>query len=413
MSDSNRVEFANSLRGIASLCVLVAHYFGVFWLGREVVGVIIFATPLPAEIPAPSFVYWLHSSILFNWGSFGVALFFLISGFVIPFSLENGTGPAFAINRFLRIIPTYIVGFTLTLCALWLSSRYWAQPWPLSLSEVVIHYVPGLRDLLWSRNIDYVVWTLEIEVRFYLLCGLAAAWFRGGSRKVFLIPATLTVSGLLCNGYGPLAPQHGQAVFNFSSSAMYLTFMFIGTVFHYLHKGRLRPQDAIFGICALFAAFCVMWQTGPTAASSHVAWSYGFALFSFSFANAYPSVFRSNPVLVFFADISYPLYVVHGVAGYVILRIFLDLGLPSWLALTFGTSLAIGVAWGLHQLVEAPSNDLGKRLGRHVTEHGLTVDAGQLRNVIDAVRSSRFATATLAVRSWKSKPRRRGRRPDL
>ncbi len=54
---------------------------------------------------------------------------------------------------------------------------------------------------------------------------------------------------------------------------------------------------------------------GPDAASFGLVLNYGAALITFVFAYAYPRFFRANPVFNFLADISYPLYVVHGVAG--------------------------------------------------------------------------------------------------
>jgi len=41
-------------------------------------------------------------------GGFGVALFFLISGFVIPFSFLRYTRTGFAIARILRLWPAYM-----------------------------------------------------------------------------------------------------------------------------------------------------------------------------------------------------------------------------------------------------------------------------------------------------------------
>ena len=55
-------------RGIAVLCIILHHYFGLYHLlhGHH------FSTPDPATL-----------AIIFNWGVYGVHLFFIISGFVI------------------------------------------------------------------------------------------------------------------------------------------------------------------------------------------------------------------------------------------------------------------------------------------------------------------------------------------
>ncbi len=55
-------------------------------------------------------------------GPFGVALFFLISGLVIPFSFDRHRTGAFLLARLLRIYPTYLAALlieVLTLPARW------------------------------------------------------------------------------------------------------------------------------------------------------------------------------------------------------------------------------------------------------------------------------------------------------
>ena len=107
-----RVEFANTLRGFACLAVIIAHYFGVFWCARPTVMSLINAPGESAKaIEAPRWIAAINQIPYFSWGAFGVGIFFLISGFVIPYSLEKATFAAFCIGRLFRILPTYFVGF--------------------------------------------------------------------------------------------------------------------------------------------------------------------------------------------------------------------------------------------------------------------------------------------------------------
>ena len=71
---SNKIEFANTLRGLAALSVLVSHYFGIFWLYRSAVVDFTYA-PIVSEVlhPTPWYVHALHYVGFFNWGVFGVA----------------------------------------------------------------------------------------------------------------------------------------------------------------------------------------------------------------------------------------------------------------------------------------------------------------------------------------------------
>lgn len=186
-----KIEYPDTLRGLAALCVVVAHYLGAFWYGRDIVGEMLRSPPLPAEISTPLYVQWVQISPIFNWGAYGVGVFFLISGFVIPLSLEKATTVGFLVNRVLRIYPVYIVGFSCTLLGIWVASRYFGSDEWYTPSEIAIHYVPGLRDLVWSKSIDGIVWTLEIELKFYLLCAIFLPFFKRRSLLALAIPVAL------------------------------------------------------------------------------------------------------------------------------------------------------------------------------------------------------------------------------
>ncbi|BCX67272.1 acyltransferase family protein [Pseudomonas izuensis] len=365
MEGRGKIEFANTLRGFAAIFVLVSHYFGVFWLNRSATASLINAPELPLETHAvPNYISLINSWHIFNAGAFGVALFFLISGFVIPFSFKRLGGLEFIFNRGFRIVPTYVVGFSLSLLSVWAIGKYFSVSWPFSLNEVLIHYVPGLRDILWSKNIDGIIWTLEIEVKFYVVCALIAWLFKSGSKCVFVAPVVLFVACLYLNSLLPGLLQSGSVFYTKALallfSANYIVFMFIGVVFHYAHKNIIDDRSAIFGVALLFGAFAYLWQDGPNAPSFFLIWNYGLALLLFSFAYAYPALFSSTRIFDFLANISYPLYVIHGVFGYALLRVFMDFGMKAWLSLVIVTAVAISVSWLLHAVVEMPSQKIGK-----------------------------------------------------
>lgn len=131
-----KVEFANTLRGLAAVFVMISHYFGVFWERPEAVAALILAPELPVTVPG--YLAWLHLVPQFDWGYLGVCLFFLISGFVIPFSFRNATWGSFLVGRFFRIWPLYAAGFSITLLALWLSTRLHGAPWPFEAEHVLV-----------------------------------------------------------------------------------------------------------------------------------------------------------------------------------------------------------------------------------------------------------------------------------
>ena len=354
------------------MAVVISHYFGVFWLNRPAVEAITNTPALPWEThPTPLYISWIQISPIFDWGAYGVALFFIISGFVIPFSINKVNWIGFAASRMLRIFPTYMFGFSITLLAIMLGGIYFSKEWPFTYQEILIHYIPGARDVMWSRMIDGIVWTLEIEIKFYLLCIFLIVLIRGGSVKIFFAPILLFVVAFFLSRMMPVWAQTNPFAWRMSvvymTSSQFIIYMFIGVVFNYLYRGLIDAGKAYLGIGALFALFCIQWLISPNSASIGLAWSYAFALLTFSFAYSFPGFFKSNIVFDFMARISYPLYVIHGVAGYVALRVMLDMQIKAWLALLTVTAVCIFMSWIVHVLVEAPSQDIGKRLAARLT----------------------------------------------
>lgn len=215
-----RIEFANTLRGFAALSVLISHYFGVYWYAPAAVEALI-KRPMPTEISVPVYVEFLQFHRFFNWGSFGVALFFVISGFVIPISLGKLRAIPFLRNRVVRIFPTYAVGLIICLIAIGFNLASSGASWPFPLSHVVVHFIPGIRDLLGTTNIDGIIWTLEIEVKFYIVCACLAPLFMRRSAWVFAAPTVLSMVVLLCSQIWQLGFDHvgGGCFFRRSSSS--------------------------------------------------------------------------------------------------------------------------------------------------------------------------------------------------
>jgi peptidoglycan/LPS O-acetylase OafA/YrhL len=353
----NRVQYLNTLRGIAALLVVFAHYFWVFF-GPNLAGAL--RVPAPS-FAAPAWLPWLFQHPV-KFGHFGVALFFLISGFVIPMSLSRQSGLAFLVARVLRIWPTYAVAFSLSLTALGILYWWLGMRWPFTALDALVGYFIILRDLVGGPNLDGIVWTLEVEAKFYVLCALTAPLFRRRSRLVFLLPAALAVVNvaIVSNGDRIAGTVFSEAARAAVISIPYLVYMFIGTAFYYLHAKRLSPNEAIFIIAAFYLLQIVSVLSGPISVRIGEYWNYGYALVLFTFASAYPRLFRGRRVTNFSASISYPLYAVHNIVGYAIFRVLIDLGAPVELTLTGMVVVAISLAWLLHVVVEKPTQRFGR-----------------------------------------------------
>jgi peptidoglycan/LPS O-acetylase OafA/YrhL len=66
------------------------------------------------------------------------------------------------------------------------------------------------------------------------------------------------------------------------------------------------------------------------------------------------------------ADISYPLYVVHGVLGYAVLYALMERSAHASIAVPGVTLLALFVAFLIHRLIEMPTHVVGQKLARRL-----------------------------------------------
>ena len=158
------------LRVAATACVLVSH-FGAFAAGHW-------------QLP--------HADLMFIGGPFGLAGFFVLSGYLIGGLLLRivEAGPdfrawrGFTLRRLLRVLPTYL---------LWLVVLVLLDPPTRPIhAGVFLHYATLTQNFAWPMVVNDwfgVSWSLTIEVWFYLAFGalsLAAA-ARWGMRGLWVV----------------------------------------------------------------------------------------------------------------------------------------------------------------------------------------------------------------------------------
>jgi peptidoglycan/LPS O-acetylase OafA/YrhL len=341
-----KLAFAHQLRGIAALLIVITHYFGVYYGAQAVVAQITASPDL--HLVAAGWVRHLDFP-LFK-GPFGVAVFFLISGFVIPFSLRKNSATGFLLARALRIYPTYIACLAMGLLAVTLSSRYWNMPFAPDWAQLAAN--AGLvHNLLGIGTFDTINWTLAIEIKFYLLAAVCApALLR--SKPLVLAAIAAAVIGL------NLLPAAAL-----STDLNYILFMLIGVLFYQHHQGLIGTARLAIGAVLLLGAFLLGWRLGTQHDQVPVlAEYYVYALVTFGLCYALRDRFRPLRVLDFFADISYPLYAVHPLVGYTLIKILMQRGLPFGAAVSIAFACAIALAWALHKTVETASSNYGKKL---------------------------------------------------
>jgi peptidoglycan/LPS O-acetylase OafA/YrhL len=360
-----RITFAHNLRGIAALLVVVAHLIMTFWANPAVTSAFINTPPYPGSSPAA--IQWLSLHLPITPSHLGVALFFLISGFVIPFSFQRQRARPFLLARAFRLWPTYACGLGITLLSLWLTARWFHRSYSPPLGAVGANLLM-LRDVLRAPFLDGIAWTLEIEVKFYVLCALLATWLRRGRVEPLIVIGlgSLILTLFTAQLIVPLAAKHpGRfallCVVNLN--ALMIPFMLIGTVFHFHYRGHVSAREGVMLGGLLLASALGQWPIGILAsAQARGVPNYLLAVGLFTGCYLLRDRLGSWPVLERLADISYPLYVVHGFVGYCYMRVFVSVWDRPWLALASCLVLVVALAYGLHRFIEAPCNALGKQL---------------------------------------------------
>ncbi|MEI7432578.1 MAG: acyltransferase, partial [Betaproteobacteria bacterium] len=147
-------------------------------------------------IAATSVVYY-HVKCLPNFGSFGVDIFFVISGFVMSLIVANGESTTrFAINRVARIVPLYwlltsaVLVLTLFYPALFDSTTADFYNYLKSL-----FFIPYYKESGYLHPMLTMGWSLNYEMFFYACIWLSVIAF--GRRFFFSTLFLLIVSYIL------------------------------------------------------------------------------------------------------------------------------------------------------------------------------------------------------------------------
>lgn len=292
------------LRGIASALVVYDHLFaqgGKKILGKEIFPVVIIREYL--TYPA---------GIIQDFGWFGVALFFLISGFLITHVSFQETRSQFAIRRIFRIYPPLIVAILFGLFLDWVGGKHLLSFKDYLISFTLLNYwiTPQMVTL-------GVAWTLAVEMLFYGLIFFVMPMLK--QKPIIAVCIELAIVAIVLI----FCKKFGGNFFLFSASFSKLPYLIAGQLIYLLHSRKISPVTFAIATFATFLLIMAGIKTISTAFypvdhSYIISFFYAYLLFCISLLlQSHISPWKIN---LFASNTSYSLYLYHGIIGFFLLQ---------------------------------------------------------------------------------------------
>jgi peptidoglycan/LPS O-acetylase OafA/YrhL len=330
MSETHRIVIVQYLRGLAAFAVSWFHLTNTYGSGR---------------VGASGSYGWL-----------GVEVFFVISGFVIPYSLWNAPSPyriggfaKFLSRRLVRLEPPYLASIALVI-ALWYASA--ATPgfrgsYPSQDSYQVLFHLFYLVPLTRYEWLQPVYWSLAYEFVFYISVGFAYPILTDKKYNALWLFGSM---GLAIAGLVGLLPEQ------------FLLFVIGVSLFRNL-AGLERPIMSV--VIASAAAAAIAFSRNP--AGPQIAMVGLLTAAAIRIGRDFEMKNVPGSVLSFLGTISYSLYLIHVPIGGRVVNLGRRLieGQVEQLSLSLlALAISLGCAWAFYVAVERRSLQLSRQLFR-------------------------------------------------
>ena len=309
--ESNRIAIIDGFRALAIISVILYHYL-YRWNDS--------ANPyLGAEF--------------FHQGFKGVSFFFIISGFVICYTLENTSNfVLFWKKRFIRLFPSMFIASLLTFSLLLLLDSTPVFPKSHYFRNLVISITflpPNLFDLFFGTKshfsyLNYSYWSLWPEIQFYFLSSCVYFFDPSKFRKNFIVICfSILLFYNLIVFFELNQLNYIEKTENLFNIVKFLPFFLSGALFYMIYDKSILSNFYFFLLAFLFVVLNV-----PYSKENMVSYSLMFGLF-FCFIY-YPGIlgFLKNRFIVDIGISSYFLYLIHEYIGVVFIKKIVALFYP-------------------------------------------------------------------------------------
>lgn len=330
-----RIEFIDYTRGIAAVVVLYSHALETF---------------------VPN---WKETFEWFNLGQVGVVAFFLVSGYIIPYSMDKAKNiKQFIVGRVTRIYPLYIFVSLVTATAF--TTGFYHSPLEVKETSVpllIFSHMLFIQDIILGQNaiINFAPgnWTLLIEGIWYaFFVFLCVFHFQKNIKKVILYFNLFLLFLVIISVVSDFRLPYGRLCL--------ISVCLIGYLLYTFHKQELSSKEflayIIGSLVVLYISLSVTFgyfanDTFPLTCVL-TSWTTGFIMF---FIFAWFPVKNSffSKTLSALGTISYSLYLVHPNILYSLSYLIRDFNIVLILIICLLASVGISIL--TYNLIEKPS----------------------------------------------------------
>lgn len=282
---------------------------------------------------------------IFYYAQYGVPMFFVISGVVLPLSMLNNNYQfkhlsTFISKRLIRLEPPYLVSLIFGALYLIFQSYRHTNAMVFSWTNFLLHLgylIPFVEGQQW---INPIYWSLAVEFQYYLF--LSIGWLALNHSKSYWRYSIYTIMLTAC-----FISQDKALVFR------WLPLFLIGIVY-VLHQSK-KIDTKEYLLVSLLGLFSILYWLGIC--------NMLVSLVTLSIIHYCPN---HNP---FYSDWigkrSYSLYLLHLIVGQALVN-FLShsyrLPYQKVLVILLGYGISLFAAWLLHKYIEKPSQIAAKQL---------------------------------------------------
>lgn len=324
---NDRIEELDLFRGIAAILVILFHYTTRY---QELYG------------------HKMNYIINVPFGKMAVSTFFILSGFLICKSInKENSAVQFLWKRFIRMWPCYFCAMIITTIVICIGGDVFLERIP-TIKQFICN-LTMMPEYLGQKAIDGAYWTQAIEIIFYFI--VASIILLNKREKIKEISIVWCVISIILNILIGNLNNKILKILGVLCISTYSQLFITGILLYYLYNNDKDKKLICFGL-----ALCLINQLLSLGIQYTIFYIVELVLFYLIIIKSAVKChkFIEKKFIIFISTISYPLYLVHQMIGYVIINKLESIGLVNEIFIFIPITISIILADLLHKFVEEP-----------------------------------------------------------